>query len=171
MVRRAVPDDAEAIAGVHVESWRTSYKDLLPKEFLDSLSESSYRDRWSRLLPDPSNLIFVVEAAGEVVGFASGGRERAGEDGFTGELYAIYLIDRAKRQGHGRELVRAIVDGLQAMGIDDMIIWALSENQPARRFYERLGGVYIRSQPIVIGSKALEEVAYGWRTLADTFIR
>ena len=167
MVRRATEADASALALVHVDSWRTSYRDLLPREFLDSLSESSYRDRWSRLLSDPSNLIFVAEESNEVVGFASGGRERAGEDGFAGELYAIYLVDKAKRRGHGRELVRAIVDGLKAMGIDDMIIWALTENQPARRFYERLGGVYVRSQPIVIGSTALEEVSYGWRRLSD----
>ena len=170
MVRSATPADASAIANVHVDSWRTSYRGILPDEFLASLSESGYRERWTRLLSDGSNLIYAAEDAGQVIGFASGGRERAGEDGFSGELYAIYLLEAFKRRGLGRELVRATVAGLRGLGIDDMIIWALTDNQPARAFYERLGGVFIRAQPIVIGSVTLEEVAYGWRRLSDVIL-
>src|SRR2546430_731448 len=36
---------------------------------------------------------------------------------------------------------------------------------PARSFYERLGGVYVRMQPITIGSTLLQEVSYGWKSL------
>lgn len=170
MVRPATPDDASAIARVHVDSWRTSYRGMLPKEFLASLSEAGYLERWKRLLSDASNLIYVAEEGGDVIGFASGGRERAGEDGFSGELYAIYLLEAFKRRGHGRGLVRATVDGLRGLGIDDLIIWALTDNQAARAFYERLGGVFVRVQPIVIGSATLEEVAYGWRRLSDVIL-
>lgn len=162
-----MPADAAAIAHVHVDSWRTSYRGILPDQFLGSLSEAGYRERWTRLLADGTNQIHVAEESGNVIGFASGGRERAGEDGFSGELYAIYLLEGFTRRGHGRELVRAIVDGLRGLGIDDMIIWVLTVNQPARAFYERLGGVFVRAQPIVIGSTTLEEVAYGWRHLSD----
>jgi ribosomal protein S18 acetylase RimI-like enzyme len=102
-----------------------------------------------------------------VVGFASGGRERAGEKGFEGELYAIYVLDEAQRRGFGRELVRAMVESLRHLGLDNMIIWVLRDNRPAREFYERLGGDYVRSQPITIGSATLEEVSYGWRRLDD----
>ena len=111
--------------------------------------------------------MYVAEHEGEVVGFASGGRERAGETGYTGELYAIYVIDAAQRRGFGRELVRSTVAGLRELGLDDMIIWVLRDNQPARSFYERLGGAYVRAQPITIGSVTLEEVSYGWRRLDD----
>ena len=99
------------------------------------------------------------------MGFASGGRERAGETGYTGELYAVYLLESAQRRGYGRELVRAVVGGLREMGLEDMIIWVLRDNRPARDFYERLGGVYVRTQPITFGSVTLEEVSYGWPRL------
>ncbi len=46
-----------------------------------------------------------------------------------------------------------------------MIVWVLRDNQAARRFYERLGGVYIREQPITIGSSLVQEVSYGWKSL------
>jgi hypothetical protein len=56
---------------------------------------------------------------------------------------------------------------LREMNLPDMIVWVLRDNAPARRFYERLGGKYVRSQPITIGTTTLEEVSYGWRTLDD----
>ena len=167
MVRPAKLRDAAAIARVHVASWRSTYANLLPDDFLASLTESAYADRWRRVVAEGSSRVFVVEEAGEVVGFASGGRERAGESGFAGELYAIYVMEGFQRRGHGRELVRAVVGGLRGMGLGDMIIWVLRDNQPARGFYERLGGVYVRSQPITIGPATLEEVSYGWRKLED----
>ena len=165
MVRPAAIDDAAAIARVHVASWRTTYRGLLPDDFLASLGEEPYTERWTRVIGDGSSRVFVVDENGDVVGFASCGRERAGEAGFAGELYAIYVLDRAQRQGHGRELVRAVAGALREMRLEDMIVWVLRDNTPARHFYERLGGVYVRSQPITIGAATLEEVSYGWRSL------
>ena len=165
MIRTATIDDAPAIAQVHVASWRSTYRTLLPSDFLDSLTEANYADRWRRFIGEGSSRVYVLEDEGMLVGFASGGRERAGETGYTGELYAIYILDGSQRRGHGRELVRAVVDGLREMGLDDMIIWVLRDNQAARLFYERLGGQYVRTQPVTLGSATLEEVSYGWPRL------
>jgi ribosomal protein S18 acetylase RimI-like enzyme len=167
MVRPAALEDAAGIAAVHVATWRSTYRRLLPDDFLASLSEDHYTERWRRVIGDGSDRVFVVDSAEVVVGFASGGRERAGENGFAGELYALYVVDEAQRNGHGRELVRAVAGALEEMEMPDMIVWVLRDNGPARRFYERLGGVYVRAQPITIGSKTLEEVSYGWRRLED----
>jgi ribosomal protein S18 acetylase RimI-like enzyme len=168
MVRLATLDDAAAIARVHVASWRTTYQGMLPDDFLASLSEEHYTERWKRVITEGSSRVHVVdEPNGGIVGFASGGRERAGESTFAGELYAIYVLDSAQRRGHGRELVRAIAGALREMRLPDMIVWVLQDNAAARRFYEHLGGTYVRSQPITIGSATLEEVSYGWRALDE----
>ena len=167
MIRSATITDAPAIARVHVSSWRSAYRGMLPDDFLASLSEINYAERWKRVIAEGTSKVYVVEDEAAVVGFASGGRERAGEPGYEGELYAIYVLDAAQRRGFGRELVRATVGGLREMSLADMIIWVLRDNQPARAFYERLGGVYVRAQPITIGAVTLEEVAYGWRRLDD----
>ncbi len=171
MIRAADVNDAPAIARIHVASWRSTYREHLPADFLDSLTEAAYEDRWRRFIAERSNLAYVVkgghDSSANVVGFASGGLERAGEPGYKGELYAIYLLESAQRRGYGRELVRAIVGGLREMGLDDMIVWVLRDNGPARDFYERLGGVYIRTQPTTIGPATVEEVSYGWPSLAD----
>jgi ribosomal protein S18 acetylase RimI-like enzyme len=165
MTRAATIDDAPAIARIHVASWRSTYRTMLPGDFLDSLSEDGYADRWRRFIGEEENLVYVIEDAGRLVGFASGGRERAGEVGYKGELYAIYVLDDFQRRGYGHQLVRKVVAGLKNLGLDDMIIWVLRDNAHAREFYERLGGVYVRAQAITIGSATLEEVSYGWPSL------
>jgi ribosomal protein S18 acetylase RimI-like enzyme len=167
MVRRATLDDAEAIARVHVATWRTAYRNALPPDFLASLNEAHYTDRWNRVIGEGTDRVFVVEEPEGIVGFASGGRERAGESGYAGELYSLYVLQGAERRGHGRELVRAVAGALRDMKLADMLVWVLGENTPARRFYERLGGVYVRSQQITVGATTLEEVSYGWRSLEE----
>jgi len=167
MVRAADLDDAPAIARVHVETWRTAYRGLLPDDFLQSLTQGHYTERWRRGIGDGASRVFVVEDETGVVGFASGGRERAGEEAYSGELYALYVSNRAQRRGFGKQLVCAVVASLRDMGLSDMIVWALRDNPDARAFYEHLGGVYLRTQPITIGETTLQEVAYGWRRLDD----
>ena len=164
-VRPAQVADAPAIASVHVAAWRSTYRGLISDEFLDSLDEVTYTQRWGRTLAEGSSRVYVASDGPEVVGFASGGRERAGEGGFAGELYAIYVLRDAQGQGHGRRLVEAVVAGLRELGLENMIVWVLRDNAGARRFYERLGGLFVREQPITLGSALLQEVSYGWRSL------
>ena len=52
LVRSAELDDATAIARVHVATWRSAYRGLLPDEFLASLGLSHYEERWRRSLHD-----------------------------------------------------------------------------------------------------------------------
>jgi ribosomal protein S18 acetylase RimI-like enzyme len=167
MVRPAELDDAEGIAQVHVATWRSAYRGLLPEDFLASLSEANYAERWKRVIGEGLSRVYVVDEDEGIAGFASGGRERAGEMGYAGELYALYVLEGAQRRGHGRELVRAVAGALREMALPDMIVWVLRDNPTARRFYERLGGRYVRSQPITIGTATLEEVSYGWRALDE----
>ena len=167
VVRPADVDDAAAIARVHVDTWRTAYRGLLPDDFLQALDEAGYEDRWRRTLTSGAGQVYIAADGPQVVGFASGGPERAGEDGFTGELYAIYVLQNAQGRGHGRRLVQAVAQGLSDRGLADMIVWVLRDNHQARHFYERLGGLYVRGQPITIGSALVQEVSYGWRSLDD----
>jgi len=164
-VRRAEIADARAIAAIYVDTWRAAYRGLLPDDLLEALSEDAYEERWRRSLRDSGTRAYVAMAGQDVAGFASCGRERAGENGYDGELYAIYIRPGEQGRGHGRRLVAAAARGLRELGLEAMIVWVLRDNHAARVFYERLGGAYMRMQPITIGSALLQEVAYGWRSL------
>ena len=87
---------------------------------------------------------------------------RSGKKTYTAELYALYLLQ--EQHGHGRALLLATVEKFIAQGHDAMLLWVLSTN-PSRGFYEAKGGTYLKTKPIEIGGKTLEEVAYGWTDL------
>lgn len=94
-IREAVPAAAPAIARVHVGVWRTTYRGIVPDDYLRVLS---YKDRealWTRVLAaTDSQVVFVsTDEHGEVIGFANGGPERSRDPVYTGEIYAIYLLD------------------------------------------------------------------------------
>ena len=94
-IRQATLNDAAAIAGVHVDSWRTTSAHILPHAFLAGLSYERQTSSWASALSDPEEkqFIFVADHPAEgIVGFASGGPERSGMPGDSGELRAIYLI-------------------------------------------------------------------------------
>jgi L-amino acid N-acyltransferase YncA len=85
-IREATMADVAAIARVHVESWRTTYKGLLPDDYLASLTYEQREPLWGEILSKPAghHLVGVAEDdAGNVVGFASGGPERSGDPVYT----------------------------------------------------------------------------------------
>jgi GNAT superfamily N-acetyltransferase len=170
-VRDARLEDAAAIARIHVDSWRTTYAGIVPDEYLASLSCERREEIWRDSLADGgrADFTFVAEdARGEVIGFATGGPERSGNlVYYSGELYAIYLAPAFQRQGIGRRLFDAVVNRLLTQNYDSLLVWVLAEN-PARRFYEALGGKVVTEKQIEIGGASLVEVAYGWKVLQTT---
>jgi GNAT superfamily N-acetyltransferase len=164
-IRTAKVNDAASIAKVHVDSWRTTYKGIVPDEFLARLSYAQREQLWRRVLTDPggpSVVSVAEEERGKIVGFASGGPERTGDPIYTGELYAIYLLAQHQGQGIGRQLAITLVHRLRQEGMTGLLLWVLAEN-PSRTFYERLGGRPIAEKTVMIGGVPLIEVAYGWR--------
>ena len=167
-IRKAELKDITGIAKVHVDSWRTTYKGIVPDTFLDNLSYENREKIWKRGIKE-NNIYIAEDADDQIVGFATGGKERTGKyEGFNGELYAIYLLERQQGKGLGRELLKSVVDDLKEMKLNSILIWALEEN-PACRFYEALGGKKIDTAEIMIDGQKLSEIAYGWDDLTGCF--
>jgi GNAT superfamily N-acetyltransferase len=164
-IRPALPADAHGIAQVHVASWQTTYRGIIADDVLDNL-QLEPRERYaSRVIEQPQNgeFIYVAEDdAGQIIGFASGGPEREGDTEYRGELYAIYLLQAVQGQGIGRQLVTVSAQRLAQEGMHSMLIWVAAEN-PACRFYEALGGTFVRDKLEILGGQELREIAYGWR--------
>lgn len=168
LIREAQPDDAPGIARVHIGAWLETYRGLVPDAYLDELAHAheSRTLRWQRILSTDDSKTFVLASDdGQVVGFASGGAVRTEDSPYTGELYSLYVLRRAQKSGMGRALVGRFARWLHENAHDSMLVWVLEAN-PARGFYERLGGEYWRSLPFEIAGVPLIEVGYGWASLA-----
>lgn len=168
MIRPAVLEDAAAIGRIHVESWRSTYRGLMPDAVLSGLSVEKRTAFWQQIIERAEQqFIFVAENGQDnIVGFANGGAEREKDKLYTAELYALYLPKEWQGRGYGRNLLRATVERFVEQGHHAMLLWVLSTN-PARGFYETMGGQYLKTKPTEIGGETLEEVAYGWVDLPD----
>ena len=114
IVREANASDVDGIARVHVQGWQESYKDFMTPEALAGLSVDERKSMWRSVLaqPDPqAKLVVAMQPDGEIVGFARGGPIRnKGADllATDAEVFAIYLLDKAKRQGLGRKMMAEV---------------------------------------------------------------
>lgn len=164
-VRHATVDDAEAIEQIRVETWRTTYRGLLPDGLIDQLQPNVERRRERLRSPSPTELNFVVEEDADVVGYAIAGPERTHDPEYTGEVYAIYVLPAAQGRGHGRALIRECARALAARGMTSLLIWVLRENRVGRGFYDRIGGTPVREKPLeeFSGAEEYVETGYGWK--------
>lgn len=164
-IRKATVEDAKGITKVHIDSWRSTYKGIVSDEFLGKLNMESRMESWRGVLENPSEeyRIFVAEdKQKQIIGFIDGGKNREDTDEYDAELYAFYLLEEAQKKGIGREMLRDLAKDLRSSGFSSLIVWVLKDN-PARTFYEKMGGVYVDTK--LLQELSVEEVAYGWKDI------
>lgn len=164
IIRQAKLEDAAGIAKVRIDTWHTTYREIVPAEYLASMSYEEDAHRRAAHLSDPESKTFTYVAEndeGQIIGFVTGGPDRNNDPVFKGELYAIYILQSYHGQGIGQQLTNVLVERLLQVGIDSMILWVFADN-PARRFYEALGGKMIKESQFEIAGVTICEVAYGW---------
>lgn len=78
-VRIAEPCDAQAIATLHIASWKVAYKGLLPDQFLDRLDVENRAQRWDEILAKGESTTILAISNDQIVGFSSCGPSRDGD--------------------------------------------------------------------------------------------
>jgi ribosomal protein S18 acetylase RimI-like enzyme len=165
-VRIATPDDADAIERVRTDTWRATYRGLIPDRVLDALGYDGSRRRqhMARMPLQPDRFVLVAEHDGEVVGFANGGPSRVDDKAHPGEIHAIYVLPSHQGHHHGTSLLSSAARELVARGWRGMLIWVLRGNQPSRRWYEHMGGRHLRDRDTdrEIEGVTITESGYAW---------
>lgn len=159
----AAPGDAGALGQVYVQAWRETYPGMLSQTYLDGMSAAVHARRFWRQLARPSgrDVLLAAEDRRGLVGYAAGS---VGADG-AAEIHTLYLIRRAQGCGLGRRLMTDAVRVLKAQGAKSLVIWVLTDNIPARRFYERLGGRAVAQKVDKGPGGDTRQTAYAWSDL------
>lgn len=166
-IRRATKEDALGIAKVHVESWKETYEGIISQDYLASLKIEDRKPLWEKNLSETADLspVFVaVNPGGEIVGFASFGKERTGKFTADGELYAIYILKANQRRKLGLRLLHEGIEALLEQNYTSMLVWVLKQNH-SRLFYESLQPNKAGEEIDKIGGQEYVELAYVWNDL------
>ena len=154
-IRRARPQDAPAMAQVHVAAWRSAYAGILPDAYLEALSATREAASYERaiLARRGGHAGFVAvadaqeDAAQGIIGFATGGLAR--RPGLAeGEVETLYLLDDFRDRGIGRRLMRASASHLASLGVQSAFAWVLAFAQVPQTILDGLTG--LSTNPTVI---------------------
>ena len=168
VIRAAGPNDVEAIAHIHVETWRSTYAGIIPDAYLVRMTVAQQRKMWRQLLHGSGRGHDVVVAElddGEVVGFAGCGPARRSalprRAPYDGEVYTLYVALDHQGHGYGKRLLETCFETLRERDKTAAIVWVLADN-PARFFYEAQGGQMVAERIESFAGAGLAELAFGW---------
>lgn len=136
LLREAKPDDAMAVALVHVRSWQAAYRTLIPDDYLDQLRPEDRAKKYNFGRLDPTHPHTIVATEGGVItGFATTAPAHEPDMPDYGELCALYVDPEQWGRGIGVALVSAARARLVDLGFRNAILWVLAGNFRAERFY------------------------------------
>ena len=139
-LRLAVPDDAMAVALVHVRAWQAAYRGLMPADQLARLRPEDRAQRYDFAGRDPAHpRTLVAVEADTILGFAAISPARDADAAGVGELCALYVEPDCWGRGIGRALAAAARAELCTLGFRDALLWVLTGNDRAEQFYRADG--------------------------------
>ncbi|KON85438.1 GNAT family acetyltransferase [Sporosarcina globispora] len=166
-IRKAGLADSKGIAKVHVDSWRTTYKNIIPDEFLSNLSYDRRTDLWNDNILKEGNYVFVAENNdGDIIGFADCGKRKSNHIPKSGDLTAIYLLEEYQGKGVGKGLLKQVFLQFEELGFDRIFVEVLEDNK-TRSFYEYYGAEIHRTEKITIAGAEFNLLIYEWNNIKD----
>lgn len=138
-IRPAGLEDAHVISRLHTRSFRAAYEHL--PETRRSLEKGDERRVafWAEILAQRNESTLVAIVDDRLIGFIRIGPSPDDDaDETTGHIFSVHVDPDLTGSGVGSRLVEAAVSEL-SLKHRTATLWALSENEPAHRFYERLG--------------------------------
>ncbi|MBV9195015.1 MAG: GNAT family N-acetyltransferase [Solirubrobacterales bacterium] len=130
-VRRARPEDSEAMAAIMAEVAKEGFLGAEPPV---DVAERAERFREALLGPEPDAAMWVLDEAGAVVGHAGVRSRVSGVHSF-----GMAILPEARGRGGGRALLEAIVEHARASGAHkvDLEVWV--DNARAIALYVSAG--------------------------------
>jgi L-amino acid N-acyltransferase YncA len=162
-VVHAAPEDARAIAEIHVCAWQTAYASILPPDYLASLSVEHREAMWSECIASGTPELLVARGAGVVQGWLSFGQCRDESSSKTeAEVWALYVSPSAWSTGVGRLLWLRARARMLAQGFKSCSLWVFPQNDRAIKFYRAAGFTHDGStpKPFELGGAQLQEVRF-----------
>ena len=159
----AAPEDARAIAEIHVRTWQAAYASFLPPDYLASLSIENREAMWSECIATGAPELLVARDAGVVRGWLSFGQCRdEGSSKTEAEVWALYVSPSAWSTGAGRMLWLRARELMLAQGFTSCSLWVFPQNDRAIKFYRAAGFAHDESEPktFELGGSQLQEVRF-----------
>lgn len=160
-IRKANVNDIQSIQSICKESWKTTYKNIYPSQYIEKVFSIFYsKERLIKDLTECSlewNGYWLAEELGRPLGCIGGG---ISED-HKANIYVLYVLPQSQRKGIGHALVQTLTayqkESFQAK---QQAVTVTEGNQNAISFYEKEGFVFELAQENWIDSSQAKDFCY-----------
>ena len=158
--RDATAADLPAIDRVFRQSFCETFAHLYRPEDLTAFLANFTPNAWSEEFADPRYRFRVAESDGEVVGYVKLGPSALPIETSARavELRQIYVL----KEHHGSGIAAALSDWAMAearqLGFEELYLTVYTDNERARRFYDRYGFEAVGRYDFMVGEQADEDI-------------
>lgn len=136
IIRRAVELDAAELA-------------RLTSQLGYPASEAAIRTRLRRIIESSDDCVLVAEGSvGELAGWIHGFLSQLLESDYRVEIGGLLVDARLRRNGIGRQLVRAVEDWAVERGATELSVRCREERAESHKFYESLSFRHTKTQRV-----------------------
>lgn len=136
-IRPAKADDVKNIASLYVHNHRTTYKNFLPAEYFETLTQSYAENKWQSYIADKNNHVWVAEDESVFLGFAAS----TADEELTGVWYldSLHVCEKSRGKGIGSALIQTVGKYAYEGGYKKLSICIVKGNDSAGALYRKLG--------------------------------
>jgi len=155
-VVEATDEDTDAISTFLWEAWRQAgpgspgFSGATEEVIAEIADPRVIRER----VGGPERRMFIAVQGDRVVGFASTRAETAD----TVEVSGVIVLQEMTGSGIGRKLLDAAIEASAGYGFTEMTVNTETDNEGARRFYERHGFKPVGTSVEMVGPTAVQVV-------------
>jgi diamine N-acetyltransferase len=157
-IRRATPDDADALAALGADTFVEAFGHCYCDEDLQAFLASGHStDYYRRLLRSADEAIWIAEdGSGRFIAYAVAGPctlPLPGMPAGSGELRRLYVRTEAHGRQLGSRMLRVVLRWLEERGLLPIHVGVWSQNPGAQRLYARHGFVKVGEYTFPVGQQ------------------
>lgn len=136
----AKTSDIKELTKIQIIGWKHSYKNILSKAFLNSLSEKKIEEDWCKKIESGSE-IYTFKVDAQIVGYIDLGESRDANypKETWGQIHGLYILPQYQGRRIGKMLFTEAEHSLVRLGFTKLFCWVFEENQKAIQFYVQRG--------------------------------
>lgn len=158
-IRLAVLSDARRLAEVKIACWETTYRGIYPDSKFDNYDIDKNAKKFENIINNEYIDLYVVIVGGNIVGYMSCGVPIRPYEDYKQEIGLLYLLKAYRGNGIGSELFDLATEVITINGYDKFFISCNKYNEPARKFYEAMGGKLVH-EDLDDDDKSIPQVKY-----------
>lgn len=159
MIRNGKIEDADKIANIKIDTWRKTYVNIFPDEYLRNLDLEREIEKYKQNF-NKRNVI-LYEEKGKIIGYCYyGNRNDTYLENYKGEIFALYVKNDCQDRGIGTLLLQQAISDLSKTN-KKILLWCAKENYKAIKFYRKNGLETLGEKTERVCEKNVEKLAWG----------